>query len=81
MSDEAAGAEDRAGEGVAHLQTAARELIAAFRAFLDVAEELVEDPKAGEALMETLGGVARRVVPRNGSTPDDGGVQHITVDD
>jgi hypothetical protein len=74
--------EDRAGEAVAHLQTAAREVIAAFRAFLDVAEEVVEDPKAGEALLETLGDVARRVVPRSGGSPDDdGGVQHITVDD
>jgi len=74
--------EDRTSEGVAHLQTAAREVIAAFRAFLDVAEEVVEDPKSGEALLETLGDLARRVVPRPGGPPDeDGGVQHITVDD
>ena len=79
--DDEAGADGRAGEGVAHLQTAARELIAAFRAFLDVAEELVEDPKAGEALVETLGDVARRVVPRSGPKADDGGVQHIHLDD
>ena len=73
--------EDRAGEAVAHLQTAAREMIAAARAFLDVAEEVVEDPKAGEALLGTLGDVARRVVPRNGRGDDDGsGVEHITVD-
>ena len=48
--------EDRTGEAVAHLQGAARELIAALRAFLDVAEEVVDDPKAGEALLDTLGG-------------------------
>ena len=74
--------EDRAGDGVAHLQTAAREVIAAFRAFLDVAEEVIEDPKSGEALLETLGDVARRVVPRpGGPSDDDGGFEHITLDD
>lgn len=73
--------DDRTGEAVAHLQTVAREVIAAVRAFLDVAEEVVEDPKSGEALIETLGEVARRVVPRRGGdTDDDGGVEHITVD-
>ena len=76
MSD---AAEDRTGEAVAHLQSAARELIAAVRAFLDVAEEVVDDPKAGEALLDTLGDVARRVVPRS-SPEDDGGVEHIAVD-
>ena len=72
--------DDRASEAMAHLQTAAREMIAAARAFLDVAEELVEDPKSGEALLGTLGDVARRVVPHD--RPDDGsdGVEHITVD-
>jgi phytoene/squalene synthetase len=71
--------EDRTGEAVAHLQGAARELIAALRAFLDVAEEVVDDPQAGEALLDTLGDVARRVVPRS-SPEDDGGVEHIAVD-
>jgi hypothetical protein len=75
--------DDRASEAMAHLQTAAREMIAAARAFLDVAEELVEDPKSGEALLGTLGDVARRVVPRHdrddGSDGSDG-VEHITVD-
>jgi len=45
-----------------------------------VAEEVVEDPKAGGALLESLGDVARRVVPRNGATDDGDGVQHIPVD-
>ena len=71
---------DRTGEGVAHLQAAAREMIAAARAFLDVAEGMVEDPKAGEALLESLGDVARRVVPRNGAAADGDGVEHIRVD-
>jgi len=77
-------AEDRAGEAVAHLQTAARELIAAARAFLDVAEEVVDDPKAGEAVLGGLADLARRVVPRNphddGPGDGDGGVEHIPVD-
>jgi hypothetical protein len=76
--------EDRTAEAIAHLQTAGREMIAAARAFLDVAEELVEDPKAGEALLTTLGDVARRVVPnRGGGGGDDdgtGGVEHIHID-
>ncbi|HEY5888005.1 MAG TPA: hypothetical protein VIT24_09790 [Acidimicrobiales bacterium] len=72
--------EDRTGEAVAHLQSAARELIAAVRVFLDVAEEVVENPKAGEALLDTLGDVARRVVPRSAPEDDGGGVEHIAVD-
>lgn len=71
---------DRTGEGMAHLQAAAREMIAAARAFLDVAEEVVEDPKAGEALLDSLGDVARRLVPRDGRVADGDGVQHIPVD-
>jgi hypothetical protein len=63
--------EDRTGEAVAHLQTAAREMIAAVRAFLDVAEAVVEDPKSGEALLDSLGEVARRIVPRSRSTERD----------
>jgi hypothetical protein len=76
-------AEDRTAEAMAHLQNAAREMIAAARAFLDVAEGLVEDPDAGEALLQSLGDVARRVVPgRNGSpdSDDGGGVEHIDVE-
>ena len=77
-------AEDRAGEAVAHLQTAARELIAAARAFLDVAEEVVDDPKAGEAVLGGLADLARRITPRNlhddGPGGGDGPVEHIPVD-
>lgn len=46
--------EERAREGVEHLQNAARELIEAARAFLDVAEEAVEDPAALKPLVGTL---------------------------
>jgi hypothetical protein len=80
VTDDGSDRADRTGEAVAHLQAAAREMIAAARAFLDVAEEVVEDPKAGEALLESLGDVARRVVPRQGAASDGDGVQHIPVD-
>ena len=36
--------EDRAAAGMRHLQTAALEAIAATRAFLDIAEDMVKDP-------------------------------------
>lgn len=36
--------EEHAAEGLEHLQTAALELIAAARAFLDVAEDVVREP-------------------------------------
>ena len=39
--------EQRAHEVVEHLQTAALEIIEAARAFLDVAEELVQGPRRG----------------------------------
>ena len=48
MSDE------RAKQGVEHLQAAAIEMIAAFRAFLDVAEEVVRDPSAVTAFAASL---------------------------
>lgn len=75
---------EQADEAFEHLQIAAHELIAAARAFLDLAEEVVEDPKAGEALIDTLSSLARRarsVVPRGEPDRDgDGGVEHIRVD-
>lgn len=57
-------AQARAREGVEHLQTAARELIEAARAALDVAEELVNDPESAASLagtLATVGEMARRV--------------------
>ena len=70
---------DRAGEALGHLQAAARELIAASRAFLDVVEEVVDDPKAGDALLESLGDLTRRFGTRT-TPPSDDGVEHIRVD-
>jgi hypothetical protein len=77
---------DRAAEGLAHLQAAAREFIQAARAMLDVAEELVEDPgtvrsvaDAVGSLVQTAAAAGRRVA---GAADDDepaGGVEHITI--
>ncbi|QXC62306.1 hypothetical protein KSP35_05740 [Aquihabitans sp. G128] len=47
----------RVQAGVEHLQRAAREVIAASRALLDVADDLVEDPKALGGLVGLLGSV------------------------
>jgi hypothetical protein len=46
---------DRAREGIQHLQAAARELIHAARALLDVAEDVIDDPAAIATLMSALG--------------------------
>lgn len=43
--------------GLDHLQRAAREMIAASRALLDVAEDLVEDPRSVGGLVGLLGSV------------------------
>jgi hypothetical protein len=68
--------EERAREGVEHLQAAARELIEAARAALDVAEEVVNDPDALAALTGTfsaVGDVARRFTGLGGwPTPGSG---------
>jgi hypothetical protein len=46
---------DRAREGIQYLQAAARELIHAARALLDVAEDVIDDPAAIATLMSALG--------------------------
>ncbi|HZM30775.1 MAG TPA: hypothetical protein VFB77_09825 [Acidimicrobiales bacterium] len=84
---------ERARQGVEHLQAAARELIQAARAALDVAEELVNDPEAVASLagvVTTFGDLARRVTgtgswppaahSRNGGADEaDSRVERITV--
>jgi hypothetical protein len=71
--------------GLDHLQRAAREVIAASRALLDVAEELVEDPKAASSIVDLFGSMAGRVerrAPRTDVESDDGDdppVQRIPV--
>ncbi|HEX7166755.1 MAG TPA: hypothetical protein VF230_07230 [Acidimicrobiales bacterium] len=52
--------EQRAREGVEHLQAAALEVIAAAKAFLDVAEDLVRDPAGANALAADIVDFARR---------------------
>jgi hypothetical protein len=62
-------AQARAREGLEHLQAAARELIEAARAALDVAEELVDDPESAASLVGTLASaadVAKRVTGSGG---------------
>lgn len=77
---------DLVEKGVEHLQAAATELIAAARAFLDVAEEFVEDPDrirtVGDSFAEFLTSVsrgARAMAPRDGQDSPAAGVQHIHV--
>ena len=83
--------DERAGEGVEHLQAAAKELIEAARSFLDVAEDLVLDPKVAEGLLAGIGDLAdtarqaardaarRASGTHDGDEDDDGGVEHIHV--
>lgn len=80
--------EERAADGVDHLQRAALEVIEATRAFLDVAEEVVGDrDKVAEvvSLVSDVAGSAAAGVRRArtpdaaGDDPDDGRVQHIHV--
>lgn len=68
--------DDRAREGVEHLQNAARELIAAARAFLDVAEEVVDDPGSLGAFTATLSDLADLATGRAGAAP----TRHATRD-
>ena len=74
--------DDRAAEGLAHLQAAARELIQAARAVLDVAEELVEDPHTVTAVTDAFGLVMRSAAKagRRAAGVDDGGSEHPGVE-
>jgi hypothetical protein len=66
--------EDRARDVVEHLQAAALEMIAAARAALDVAEELVKDPQSAAGALGGMPEAARR-----GSRHDSHRVQRIDV--
>jgi hypothetical protein len=64
---------DRARDGLLHLQAAARELIQAARALLDVAEDLIDDPAAVATLVGALSALAAPPRRRTtGSSRDDG---------
>ena len=75
--------DDRARQGVEHLQAAAIEMIAAFRAFLDVAEEVVRDPSAVTALATSLVESAKAAAPTppepSGPPPAESRVTRIRV--
>jgi hypothetical protein len=80
--DEAVGGgEGGARDVTAHLQSAALELIAAVRAFLDAAEEVVRDPAGAVAVATTLAGRARGRRPPAGADDGEGdsAVQRIPV--
>ena len=84
-ADAGVGQDPRVQAGLDHLQRAAREMIAASRALLDVAEELVEDPKTAAGILDVLGSVAGRGVGRapvsepEADDGDDPPVQRIPV--
>jgi hypothetical protein len=74
-------------EGVAHLQAAAREMVAAGRSFLDAFEDMVEDDERLAGVvggMTDLLGQVTSAVTRLGSTPPRRGgeerVRHIVVE-
>jgi hypothetical protein len=78
--------EDKAHEAVEHLQAAALEMIAAARAVLDIAEELVQDPGPLLSVVAALGEVAGPLVHRarqaadaDEAPPRAPRVQHIRV--
>lgn len=52
---------DAVERGTEHLQTAAREMLSAARAFLDAVEDLVEDPDRIKELGHAVGTVAQQV--------------------
>jgi hypothetical protein len=64
---------DLAQEGLAHLQSAAKEMIAAARSFLDVAETLVEDPQAVQALGGAVTALAKLAAGTLMNATDGGG--------
>jgi hypothetical protein len=75
---------DAAGEAFEHLQKAALEMIAATRAFLDLAEDVVADPAGLAAvghLLADLAAKGRAAAGRHAEDdrPPSTGVQHIRI--
>lgn len=58
---EAGGQDERLGDGVEHLQVAAREVIAAARTFLDVVEDALADTTVATSVADLLGSVSQAV--------------------
>lgn len=74
----------RVQAGVEHLQRAAHEVIAASRALLDVAEELVDDPGALRGLLDVVGTMGERLgrqAARVTRLPVDGPDADLDADD
>jgi hypothetical protein len=71
--------EDVLGRGVEALQAAAGEAISAARALLDVAEELVRDPRTASAVTGLLGSLGRAARPPKDDDDGEDGVQRIPV--
>jgi hypothetical protein len=80
--------DERAAEGVDHLQAAALEMIEAARAFLDVAEQVVSDRERVAEAFTVMTDVARaaakgstgRPTPADDTTdPDERHVERITL--
>lgn len=80
--------DERAREAIEHLQRAALELIAAARAVLDVAEDLVKDPAPIVAMAAAAAAHGRETAATaagSGAVPTDAGsepaprVEHIAV--
>jgi hypothetical protein len=79
--------DDRTADAVAAFQAAALQLIAASRALLDVAEELVNDPaplaEVVSSTIKGMGDAVRSVVPTGprdaGGGAADDHVQHIKI--
>lgn len=72
--------DERAHEVVEHLQSAALELIAAARAMLDVAEEMVKDPNEAIALATAIANKITPPGPPPGVVPSAGArVERIKV--
>lgn len=78
--------DDRSVDGLEHLQSAALELIAAARAFLDVAEEVVREPAVAVTIVQAAAGVGRTILGAtdrgdagDGSPPRGAKVRRIDV--
>lgn len=73
--------DDKAREGVEHLQSAAFEVIAALRSFLDLAEGIVRDPAQAAAVVASMAEAARADQPGNtgGDEPAPPGVTRIPL--
>ena len=73
--------DDRTDEAMAHLQTAAKEMISAARAFLDIAEDLVTDPKTSDTVLKVFDSLADVAGRRRPTASGDGKdpVEHIPV--